>query len=240
LARVIAATTILCAVGGFLGVRAWYLSPRPPVALLGGMVFISVTVLGLVTGRWWGRWLGLAMGVFCCLFVSIEIVSEFGEGFVRPKQILAAIGMGSIGPLLLACLSGRTMFERYDQPAGHARGARPALARWAAITNVSSLVTLGLVSSVMLDPHGPEVTYWKPALACLLLILAGVVLLARGKTVGLLLAFVGALAEVGVLASVERSSDRPIIATLLAPGFVFSVAAAVAYAAPMWRFLRGR
>jgi hypothetical protein len=92
----------------------------------------------------------------------------------------------------------------------------------------------------MLDGYSTHPSYWQPALACTLIVLAGVILLARGKTVGLLLAFVGALAEVVVVAFVDRSGDRVIIGALLAPGFVFSVIAAVAYAAPIWRFVRGR
>jgi hypothetical protein len=244
LARLVVATTLLCVMGGLITVRMLHLPPRPShreeASLLTGLVLMVSTTLGLVTGRWWGRWLGLALGIFCCFLGGLGVLAQIAEGFASRTDVVAVATMSSVGPLLLACLSGRAMFDRYDRPAGHARGARPSLVRWAVITNLSSVVILALLSFAALEPHSPDLARWRLALACALLVLGGVVLLARGKTVGLLLALVAASTEVILAVSINRVGERAAVGLLLAPGFLLIVAAAVAYVAPIWRFLRAR
>jgi hypothetical protein len=244
LARLVVATTVLCGMGGLIAVRLLHLPPRPSyreeASLLTGLVLGVTTVLGLVTGRWWGRWLGLALGVFCCFLGGLGLIFQISEGFSSWTDIVAVVAMGAVGPLLLTCLSGRAMFDRYDRPAGHARGPRPSLVRWAVITNLSSLVTLGLLSFAVLEPRSSDVAHWRLALACAVLVLGGVVLLARGKTVGLLLALVAASMEIVLAVSIHQIGARAIVGLLLGPGFLLIVVAAAAYLAPIWRFLRAR
>ncbi len=244
LPRLAVATVVICAGAGLIAVRLLHLPPRPSyrevASLLTGLVLQVTTVVGLVTGRWWGRWLGLALGVFCCFLGGLGLIFQIVAGFSSRTDVIAVVAMSAVGPLLLICLSGRAMFDRYDRPAGHVRGARPSLVRWAVITNLSSLVTLALLSFAVLEPHGSDVGHWRLALACAVLVLGGVVLLARGKTVGLLLALAAASTEIVLAASIHQVGMRAILGLLLAPGFLFIVAAAAAYVAPIWRFLRAR
>jgi hypothetical protein len=71
-------------------------------------------------------------------------------------------------------------------------------------------------------------------------VLGGVALLARGKTLGVLLAPLACLAQVALVVTMTRAFAQVLSAVLLAPGLILAIAATVAYSAPIWRFVRGR
>ncbi len=96
---------------------------------------------------------------------------------------------------------------------------------------------MGVRQSFMLKPLGSLVNCHPPAHEAFS---SGVVLLARGRTVGLLLALVAASMETVLAVSIHQLGMRAIVGLLLGPGFLFIVAAAAAYVTPIWRFLRAR
>ena len=130
------------------------------------------------------------------------------------------------------------MFHRYDRSAGYSTGTRPLLVRWAAVTNLSSLVTLVLLSFAVFDHGSRDHGHWQLALLCAALVLSGVVMLAHGKTMGLVLAVVAASSEICLTMSISPTRSRVIFGTLLSPGLVMVAAVTVAYSGPTWRFLR--
>ena len=244
LARVVAATTILSAMIGLAIMSALHPHAQPPgredASLLTGLAFLGAALFGLLSGRWWGRWLGLSIGVVCTLFGAFGLAAVAGGKFSHVTDIVASVAMGMTGPVLLFCLSGRAMFERYDAPAGYARGVRPSLVRWAVVTNLSSFITLALLSFAVFDERARDRAHWEFGLLAAALVLGGVVMLARGKTIGLLFALVTAPAEVVLTASMEPGASRLVFGTLLLPGFALVVALAIAYSGPIWRFVRAR
>ena len=90
------------------------------------------------------------------------------------------------------------------------------------------------------DAGARDRAHWELGLLAAALALGGVVLLARGKTIGLLFALVTAPAEVVLTASMEPGGSRLVFGTLLLPGFALVVALAIAYSGPIWRFVRAR
>ena len=220
------------------------LHPRPPgreeATLLTGIALLAAATFGLMSGRWWGRWLGLAIGLVCTSFGGFDLAMVLAERLSHPTDAQASIAMALAGPVLLICLSGPAMFDRYDRRAGYSTGRRPLLVRWAAVTNLSSLVTLVLLSFAVFDHGSRDHAHWQLALLCAALVLSGVVMLARGKTMGLVLAVVAASSEILLTASIRPTGSRVIFGTLLSPGLVMVAVVAVAYSGPIWRFLRPR
>jgi hypothetical protein len=113
--------------------------------------------------------------------------------------------------------------------------------RWTVITNLASLVTLTMHSYATFRMRGssPDAGATLPLmLGNVGLVIAGVLLLARGKTAGLLVSLAGIVAQILMLCTL---GDRAaIMLVLLAPGLVLAALSVVVYAAPIWRFLRGR
>jgi len=205
-----------------------------------GIALLAAVTFGLISGRWWGRWLGLAIGLVCSAFGGFDLAMVMAGRLSHPTDVQASIAMALAGPVLLICLSGRTMFDRYDRPAGYSTGTRGLLVRWAAVTNLSSLVTLVLLSFAVFDRGSRDHGHWQLALLCAALVLSGVVMLAHGKTIGLVLAVVAASSEIFLTASIRPIGSRVIFGTLLSPGLVMVAAVTVAYSRPIWRFLRGQ
>jgi hypothetical protein len=235
--RTLVAIATLCGLAG-IAVTAAVRGDATYAAMLPVAAPLATAALGLAMRQWWGRWLGLAVGVTGALYGLAVLVTMIGrhETYTDPAaSVLAA------GPLLLACLTGRTMFERFDRPAGRPDHGRARLVRWAVITNIASLGTLVLASYVIYDMRSIHDVRDLPSLGAALVavtfVVTGVLLLARGKTAGLLASLAGIAAQAVMLLRVG-GHDGTLFLALLLPGLVLAAASVVAYAAPIWRFLR--
>jgi hypothetical protein len=236
--RTAVAIAILCG-GAGVAVTAAVRGAGSFATLLPVAAVLGAAALGLAARRWWGRWLGLAAGVSGVLYGGAVLLTMLRGGSVPDPEAWAL----AAGPLLLACLTGRTMFDRFDRPAGRPDHGRARLVRWAVITNVASLSTLLLVSYALYDIRSEHDVRDLPSIWAGLLavgfVLAGVLLLARGKTAGLFASVVGIAAQALMLFRLLRLNGY-VVTALLLPGLLLATASVIAYAAPMWRFVRGR
>jgi hypothetical protein len=245
-ARVAAAILLMCGVvglavhNGFEGFAnrgsRWHFG-TDELALLMTAATLVIASAGLAAGGWWGRWMGLAAGVTGTL-LGICMVTVALNGQAVPAELKV---IGLVGPALLVCLSGRRMFDRFDGRAGKPNDGRARLVRWAVITNGASLAALMLLSYAMLElgVMGSRSLSSRLALLSTVLVLSGVLLLARGKTAGLFVGAVAVLAQVLLAVSLEHRAAYTMLLLLL-PGLTFAAAVLVAYAGPLWRFARGR
>jgi hypothetical protein len=233
LIRTLIAILTLCATATTVAILEYSSTSRPDqLAVLTFAGLLGLAAGGLALRRWWGRWLGLAAGVTGTLYGGLAVASA------SLHHDYTFMLLAVPGPLLLACLSGRAMFERFDQPAGRTNDWRARLVRWAVITNLASLVTLGLIAYAAYDMRGfsDRVPNFPLMFGTVGVVIVGVLLLARGKTAGLLAAVLGIVAQVLMLFTLRRPAGL----LLLGPGLTLAAASVVAYAAPMWRFLRPR
>lgn len=204
------------------------------------LLAMGAGVVGLALGREWGRWLGLATGVAATQYLAMWLVADgwrtcwdFG---LRWQDELAFLA----GPILLSCLVGRSMDVLFAAPASRdARGAR--LAWWASIANVGTLATF-LFATLHAIREVPLEAWPLTALlaASTVLLVPGVVLLAQGRTAGLLLVALAGLVQIGTTAAaVSFIGVRGLaMVAVFLPGLATGFAALGVYARPMWRFLR--
>lgn len=210
-------------------------------AALGLLVPLAAAVAGTLRHYAWGRWLGLAIGLAVLPWAAVLTLGPtYGAPVWRP-----AIALGA-ALLLLVSLSGRAMFEAYEGRAtgrdGGAdwRGGRRALLRWTIICNLAS----GLALYVFVTVYNPRVAASAWPLAVLLLgLVAGVGLLARQRTVGLLLVALCCVAFVPVgIWFVGREAfyvgEAFLFGVIFAPGVLTGWASLVAFARPIAAALR--
>jgi hypothetical protein len=201
------------------------------------LVALVVAALGLVAGRWWGRWLGLAAGLSGTSFGLWLLGSP--PALCHPPGAMVSL----LAPLLLVSLAGRTPFQYYDVPAGWTGGLRDGVVRWAAIANTAGLAALlfenllfvrqiatpGLSSSVLFS------------LLAMATMATGTLLIARRKTIGLLIALSAAwmlLLSIGPLLLGDAGPAVLVLLTSVAPGILLTFLAVALYARPVVRFLR--
>ena len=212
--------------------------------------------LALATGRWWGRFLPLSIAWF------------FTLGPLRSGELALPRPETYLGLTLLLCLSGRAMWERFEL-----RAPLPidwttpgmAVVRCALVATAAGLYgqLMGLldlareIRGLPLWHIDRAYTHCWPAWPCatdagdfLLLLgldvvlMGGLVLLARQRTVGLLLTAVAALVVTLLLGreipGVHFSTPPRYMLLELAPCLVLSWAAVIAWSRPILGFLRGR
>ena len=207
-------------------------------ALLTGLAFLGAALFGPLSGRrrgagWasrsassahslehsaWRPWLAAGSR-------TSPIVDVSGHGSDRTRAPLL-----SVRP---------AMFERDDAPAGHARGVRPSLVRWAVVTNLSSFITLALLSFAVFEEGARDRAHWELGLLAAALASGGVVRSpwAARPSVSLF-APVRCPGRGGAhgLDGAWRVSPR--VRDAAFPGFGVSVVAlAIAYSGPIWRFV---
>jgi hypothetical protein len=206
-----------------------------PIALV-----LVGTILGLVARSGWARWVGLAAGVTTTIIAGFLLLFTNVPSLNQPRMLAFFLG-----PVLLLSLSGRRMFAAFEGKDGSADDARRKVVRWAVVTNIASLAALLFenilfVRELAKPAFTGSVVLSVSAMAALLL---GVVLLARGKTAGLLVLAGGCVALVTSLFQVPAMGPdtNPALIMLVAsvaPGLIFGLLAAAIYARPIWRFLR--
>jgi hypothetical protein len=176
--------------------------------ILGVLAALLVGTVALARGAWWGRFLPLAWSAsLAVLGLTVAPVKE-GYGTGTMNWGLTFLGGAILLPL---CLVGREMFARYEgQAPPPLDWTRPGmrLVRAAVVANLSAFLG-GMVLApaifawrqhydpyATIDAPNPDPTALLAiCLAMTVLMLIGVVLLARQRTAGL---FLVAIAAVGV------------------------------------------
>jgi hypothetical protein len=141
--------------------------------------------LGLAQGAWWGRIVPLAWSV------GVAAVSTLALVLGAPRVWLVLAG----ALVLIPCLSGKEMFARYEGKAPPPLDwTRPGmrLVRTAMIANVYAFLVAVALIPALTTVHSCVLNgfHWQQAAACLAMaaiLLGGLVLLARQRTVGLFL-----------------------------------------------------
>lgn len=240
LLRKLIAIGALLALGGLIVTLergAYGVNPRLVVATQLLLVPLGLAIIGLALGRHWGRWLALASAV-AVLPWALYLTFGLPLGVPLMQQTIALVA----SVLLLATLSGRAMFEHYEgRAATDWSGARMGLVRWTLILNLASAV--GLFVFVAVYRYRIE---WHVTVPAMLLVglVGGVLLLARQKTVGLLLVALSCVLFVpaGAIFVWKESSwagGAPIFAASFLPGILAGWVCLVAFGKPLWRALRG-
>jgi peptidoglycan/LPS O-acetylase OafA/YrhL len=239
LLRKVVAVGALLALAGLIWTleRGSYgVNPRLVIATRVLLFPLGVAITGVLLEQYWGRWLALAAAL---VVLPWALVLTFGlpPGVPLRQQTIALIASG----LLLLTLSGRVMFERYEgRAATDWTGLRMGLVRWTIILNMASAAALFLF--VALYRYTIE---WHVVLPAVLLValVAGVLMLTRQKTLGLVLValacvlFVPAAAFFVWMESSYAGGVR-IFAMSFIPGVVAGWACLFAFGRPIWRTLR--
>lgn len=200
------------------------------------LVPLAVTIGGLAGEAFWSRWLALAAGVAVLPWaVALAVTPAYGHSAL-PRALLLASSL-----LLLVSLTGRSMFARYE---GRVRGSAwsgrlMGLVRWTIICNLASVLALYL----FVVAYDYEIAWQFTILASLLGgLMAGVLLLAKGRTVGMLLVALcsACFVPVGSLFIWQEATyagEAVLFAAIFLPGVVTAWASLVAFGRPIWRFL---
>jgi len=210
--------------------------PRLVVATRLLLIPLGLTIVGLALEKFWSRWLALA-GAIAVLPWALVLTFGLPRGAPLTQQTVALVA----SLVLLVSLSGRAMFERYE---GHAAtewsGPRMGLVRWTIILNMASALGLFLFVVVYRYAIG-----WHVAIPAVLLagLVAGVLLLARQKTVGLLLVALSCILFVPagtffVWQEASHTGEVYLFAAAFLPGIIAGWACLFAFGRPMWRALR--
>ena len=197
---------------------------------------LAITIGGLAGEAFWSRWLALAAGVAVLPWaVALCVAPPYGQPALPHVLLLGA------SSLLLLSLTGRSMLARYEGRTGRATwsGPRMGLVRWTIICNMASVLALYLF--VVAYDGAPA---WQAgALAALLGgLLAGVLMLGRGRTVGVLLVALCATCFVPVgslflLQEATYAGEALLFGAIFLPGILTAWASLIAFGKPIWRFL---
>jgi hypothetical protein len=231
LAGLLMAGSVVCLVAGLM--RAGVNGENAGVAVIATALLLGM--LGLAQGAWWGRIVPLAWSW------GVAAVSTLALVLGAPRVWLVLAG----ALVLIACLSGKEMFARYEgQAPPPLDWTRPGmrLVRTAVIANVYAfLVAVALVPALTTD-HSCELNGFHPqqAAACLAMaaiLLGGLVLLARQRTVGL---FLVAVSVVGLPLTLVALEDESVLlcAVAFGPGIICGWMALARFVPGMIRLLR--
>jgi hypothetical protein len=217
------------------------------------MLAITLTALyGLARGRTWGRWISISWaieGVWFCFLDTLFIMStgDAERALVVPISLLTA----ALFSLMILCLTGASMRQRYDSRPG----ARPPLNK---SNRRGRLIVAGTILSLSMLPILWAISLFGSARGDLRFISEGLIagsltlgaiLLFRQRTAGLLFLLLGSggssfLFIRGALHVVQKGdiieclSNLFALALLFGPTIVGGVLLLLAAARPMWRFLR--
>jgi len=211
---------------------------REVVAMWVALAPLATAIVAIILNRPWGRWLALAIAVAVFPWAA---ALTFGETYGAPTT-RPAVALSAAAALLLG-LTGRTAFGGFEGAVVGFEwsGPRMTLVRWTIILNLASVLGLFLFAVF----YRPRVA-WHAAIPGSLLIglLAGVFLLARQRTAGLLLVAMCCLLFVPaggffVAHEARYAGEALLFGALFAPGVVAGLATLIAFGGPLARALRG-
>jgi len=234
------AVLALLALAG-LAVTAPYRNPigeyrREVVAMWVALAPLAAAIVAIILNRPWGRWLALAVAVAVLPWAA---VLTFGNTYGAPRT-RPTIALGAASALLLG-LTGRTVYRGFEGAAKGIdwSGRRMTLVRWTIILNLASVLGLFLFAVF----YTPRVA-WHAAIPGSLLIglLAGILLLARQRTAGLLLVALCCVLFVPaggyfVANEARYAGEAMLFGALFAPGVFAGMATLFAFAKPLLRAL---
>lgn len=198
---------------------------------------LAVTVVGLARGQYWSRWVALAIALAVLPWATVLALTS-GEGDFRTRAAIALIA----SLLLLLSLLGRSMYDRYEGTARQVdwSGRRMSLVRWTIVFNLASLLNLYLFISVY--RYRVE---WHAVIPALVLggLILGLWLLARQKTVGILVVGLSGLLFLPAGAYfVWKEATYPgesiLFAALFLPGILAAGTTVLAFGGSMYRYFR--
>jgi hypothetical protein len=241
--RKVIAILALLGLGGLAVTQQLGISPLDPGLVLATrwlLVPLGLTILGLALDKIWGRWLALA-GAAAVIPWAAFLTFGMPPGALLTRQ--AALALAASLAVLLS-LSGRAMVERFEgRGAADWTGPRMGLVRWTIILNLASALQLFLFLVAYRYTIGWHAVIPAGLLAALL---AGVLLLARQKTVGLLLVALGCVLFVPagtffVWREARHTGEIYLFAALFLPGVLAGWACLSAFGRDLWWALtRGR
>jgi hypothetical protein len=228
----------LAAFGGLILTleRGYYgVNPRFVLVAYALLLPLGLTMLGLALGKVWGRWLALA-GAVAVLPWAAVLTFGLPAGVPLTQQIIALVA----SLLLLLSMPGQVMFEHFEgRTERDWSGPRMALVRWTIILNIASAI--GLLLFVAVYRYAIE---WHVAIPAVLLLglVAGVSLLARQMTVGLLLVAFACVLFVPagtyfVWKEASYTGEVYLFAAVFLPGVVAGWACLFVFGRPIWRAL---
>ncbi|MEJ2310902.1 MAG: hypothetical protein P8Y11_00820 [Gemmatimonadales bacterium] len=200
------------------------------------LVPLAITIGGLAGEAYWSRWLALAAGVAVLPWgTALTVTPTYGHPAL-PRLLLLAASL-----LLLLSLTGRSMFAHYEGRAGNTAwsGRLMGLVRWTIICNIASVLSLYL----FVVAYDYELAWQFAILASLFGgLVAGVLLLARGRTVGILIVGLcsACFVPVGglfVWREATYAGEALLFAAIFLPGVLTAWISLVAFGKPIWRFL---
>lgn len=235
-------TVGLCAVALLMGFGGpvWLegLAALLPIAAAAVLGFV-----GVLFGKPWGRPLGLGVGLIVGLasLALLLMARSLGEG------LLSCLGLAAGGGLVLG-LAGRRAAVAYAPEGSPLRAGEPGafrvlLAPWAVAVNMTLAPALVLASAALAPGERCACGYHEgPPFDWALLGVAGAValgcvLLALGRSVGLLLLALADVAGLVYLVALGAASGASSLCFFGAPAALTCVAVGL-LAGPMWRFVR--
>ncbi len=210
---------------------------RFAVAMWVLLVPLVITIAGIIREAYWGRWLALGAGVAVLPWAAAVLLGpRYGMPVLR-----ATLALGAALALLLS-LPGRRMFERYEARTSSAdwSSQRMTLVRWTIVFNIASVLSLYLFVAA----YEPRIGWHVVIPASLLIgLLAGVVLLAYQKTVGVLLVALCCVCFVPaggyfVWHEASYAAEAILFAVIFLPGVLSGWATLLAFSKAIWRYLR--
>jgi hypothetical protein len=220
------------------GLLGWWHPDHELKGLWAVFAVVVVGTVGFAQGAWWGRMVPFAWSASVSLVTVMAVVS----GADLAGWFLAG------GLLLMGCVAGRQMFERYEGQAPAPLDWRQpgmGLVRIALVANLHAfLVAVTIVPMLRFTQscifEGFDTSpLMAVCLAMTAILLVGVVLLARQRTAGLLLVAVSAVGLPLVLLTRRSHGESPLIlALLLAPGILCGWLALGRFLPGMVRLLR--
>ena len=198
---------------------------------------LAVTFLGLARNRYWARWLGLAAGIAVLPWAAVlTLATGYGAPLTQPAVALAA------SLLLLMSLPGKNMFDAYEGRVTNMdwSGRHMSLVRWTVIFNIAS--TLALYLFVVFYDY--RIAWHHISMAALLAgLVIGVVLLARQRTIGLLIVALCCVCFVPlgayfVWTEATDAGEAILFAVVFAPGILTGWASLLTFWKPLWAAIR--
>ncbi len=211
-------------------------TPMVTLAFWALSILTAITAIGLVRARYLARWMAIALGWSVLPIAGAIMLDPPARSDVRPLVTLLA------GATIFVALLGRSMFAAFEgRSSTHDwSGGRMGLVRWAIIANLATSLSLSLATLQWQSMPG-KVVVWCGSFALILLLSIG--LLARQKTLGILLLAVGCVGILGSGSYFMVSDAAPweavmLLSLMFGPGVVLGSAVLVAYAKPILAFVR--
>jgi hypothetical protein len=191
------------------------------------LVPLGFTTLAVARDRAWGRWLALGAAVAVLPWAAVLTATPAMDSGPPAAALFACL-------VLLISLTGRSTAEHFEGP------DRIPLISWTIICNVASILVLYLF--VAAYDYGVG---WHAGITgtLLLVLLLGILRLAAGKTVGIIVVALSCvlLLPAGsyfVASEAAHAGEAFLLAAVFLPGILTAAACIAMFGRPIWQMLR--